>query len=139
MKKNVMLLVRGTQAAPGEKPATIELTTEAIWERTGDEITLTYEESLLTGLGDTTTVFRISPGMIVLERTGAVEAAMVFVEGQSSESFYRIEDGALLLRIYAQKMQIHLEDCSGWFDLRYGIEVEGTPMGIIDYHIAVLG
>ena len=137
MKTNVIMLIRGTQTTPGDAPESIELTTAGTMEREGDTVILSYQESPLTGLADTTTTFRIEPDRIILERAGAVESRMEFVEGQVGESLYRIEEGALLLRVLARKMEVNLKEDSGWFHLSYSIEIENTPMGTIDYHITV--
>ena len=134
---NVIMMIRGTQTLPGEEPESIELTTAGTMEREGDAVILQYQESPLTGLADTTTTFRIEPGKITLERTGAVESLMEFVEGQTGESLYRIEEGALLLRVCARKMEVDLQEDAGSFHLCYTVEIENTPMGTIDYHITV--
>ncbi len=134
---NVIMSIRGTQTLPGEEPETIELTTAGTMEREGDTVILQYQESPLTGLSDTTTTFRIMPGRITLERTGAVESLMEFTEGQTGESLYRIEEGALLLRVCARKMEVDLQEDRGSFHLCYTVEIENTPMGTIDYHITV--
>ena len=137
MKKNVLILIRGTQTTPGEAPECIELTTAGVMEREGETVVLSYQESPLTGLAGTTTAFRIEPGKITLERTGTVESVMEFVEGQVGESLYRIEEGALLLRVLAKRMEVDLQEDSGVLHLCYAIEIENTPMGTIDYHITV--
>ncbi len=137
MKKEVILLISGTQTAPGCAPETIELTTTAEYRREGESIILRYQESPLTGLTGTTTQFTIRPGVILLERHGAVESVMEFVEGKTSESLYRIEEGALLLRVIAKKMTVEIENDVGFFELNYGIEIEDTPMGTIEYHITI--
>ena len=137
MKRNVLILIRGTQTSPGAEPESIELTTAGTMEREGETVTLSYQESPLTGLAGTTTAFRIEPGKITLERTGTVESVMEFVEGQVGESLYRIEEGALLLRVLAKKMDVDLQEDSGVLHLCYAIEIENTPMGTIDYHISV--
>ena len=62
---------------------------------------------------------------------------MEFVEGQVGESLYRIEEGALLLRVLAKRMEVDLQEDSGVLHLCYAIEIENTPMGTIDYHITV--
>ena len=134
---NVIMMIRGTQTFPGEEPESIELTTAGTMEREGDAVILQYQESPLTGLADTTTTFRIAPGKITLERSGAVESLMEFVEGQTGESLYRIEEGALLLRVCARKMEVDLQEDAGSFHLCYTVEIENTPMGTIDYHITV--
>ena len=137
MKQNVLILIRGTQTTPGSEPETIELTTAGVMEREGETVTLSYQESPLTGLAGTTTAFRVEPGKITLERTGTVESVMEFVEGQVGESLYRIEEGALLLRVLAKKMDVDLQEDHGVLHLCYAIEIENTPMGTIDYHITV--
>ncbi len=137
MKKEVILLISGIQIAPGCEPETIELMTTAEYQREGECIILRYQESPLTGLTGTTTQFTIRPGVIILERHGAVESVMEFVEGKTSESLYRIEEGALLLRVIAKKMTIAIENDVGFFELFYGIEIEDTPMGTIEYHITI--
>lgn len=137
MKKNVLIYIRGTQITPGEEPESVELTTAGTLEREGDTVVLSYQESPLTGLAGTTTAFRIAPDKITLTRTGTVESVMEFVEGQVGESLYRIEEGALLLRVLAKKMEVDLQEDSGFFHLNYAIEIENTPMGTIDYHITV--
>ena len=134
---NVIMMIRGTQTFPGEEPESIELTTAGTMEREGDAVILQYQESPVTGLADTTTTFRIAPGKITLERSGAVESLMEFVEGQTGESLYRIEEGALLLRVCAKKMEVDLQEDAGSFHLCYTVEIENTPMGTIDYHITV--
>ena len=133
MKKNVLILIRGTQTTLGEEPESIELTTAGVMEREGESVVLSYQESPLTGLAGTTTSFRIEQGKI----TGTVESVMEFVEGQVGESLYRIEEGALLLRVLAKKMEADLREDSGVVHLCYAIEIENTPMGTIDYHITV--
>ena len=137
MKQNVVISIAGTQCAPGAAPETVELTTGGTMEQTDGGYQLVYQESELTGMTGTTTTFRVWPGRVILERTGAVESRMEFVEGQSSEALYRIEEGALLLRIRAKKMAVELNPEGGFFDLCYGIDVEDTPMGTVDYHITV--
>lgn len=137
MKKDVLISIRGTQTTPDGEPETIELTTVGTLEQIDKRTILSYQESDLTGLDGTTTSFYIEPGRIVLERVGTVESVMEFEEGKCTESLYRIAEGALLLRVYARKMEVHLESVPGWFSLIYGIEIEGTPTGTIDYHITV--
>lgn len=137
MKKDVLIYISGTQTPPGEAPETVELTTDGTLERAGKGYRVCYEESELTGMVGTTTTFHVQPGQVVLERTGAVESRMEFTEGQVHESLYRIEGGALLLRVCARKLHSALNDEGGTLDLGYTIEIEDMPMGTIDYHIAV--
>ena len=66
---------------------------------------------------------------------GIEAAANTYFSKSASE--LTIAEGALLLRVYARKMEVHLQSIPGWFSLTYGIEIEGTSAGIIDYHITV--
>lgn len=137
MKNNVLITIRGTQTSPTNEQEVIELTTDATLKQVGNEYELSYSESDLTGLSGTITTFSITQNRIILKRSGTVESKMEFIEGQSTDSLYQIDEGALLIHISTKKIQIHLCEDSGWIDLCYAIEIENTPSGIIDYHITV--
>lgn len=137
MKYDVVISISGTQTPPGEAPETVELTTDGTLEQVGEGYRVCYEESELTGMSGTTTTFHIKPGQVVLERTGVVQSRMEFADGQVHESLYRVEEGALLLRVCARRLESSLSSEGGTLDLGYTIEIEDVPMGTIDYHIAV--
>ena len=136
MKKNVLLSIRGRQNYQGQDPDVIEMVTEGTLELRPDGWEISYEESELTGL-KVHTSFASQNGVITLTRSGALNSQMVFQEGVSHDSLYQTEFGALMITVTARALEDALSEQGGTVDLSYGIEIEQTAAGTIDYHLDV--
>lgn len=137
MKKTVMLSICGRQNYPGQEPDCIELVTEGVLESTASGWVLTYEESDLTGLQGVTTTFQVEPGVITLTRKGPLNSQMVFQENVPHESLYQMEFGALMITVCATEVRYEITEEGGTIDLVYGIEIEQSAAGMIDYHLDI--
>ena len=134
----VMLSIVGRQSYVGQDPDAIELVTEGTMELQGDVWQISYEESDLTGLEGVTTTFRVSPRGVTLRRTGKLQSQMIFQEGKRHESLYQLDFGALMITVCARQIRYSLsENEAGTVDLVYGIEIEGSAAGTVDYHLDV--
>lgn len=137
MKTKVLLSIEGRQSYAGQEPEVIELVTEGTLEQTADGWIISYDESDLTGMQGVTTSFTILPTKLILTRTGKLNSQMVFQEGIRHESLYQMEFGALMLSVCARKICVELDPNGGVIDLSYGIEIEQTEAGVIDYHLDI--
>lgn len=133
----VVLSIEGKQSYLDQEPEVIELVTEGVLENHGEQWSLSYEESDLTGLAGVTTTFQIQPGKVILNRSGRLTSQMIFVEGQKHDSLYQMEFGALMLSIRATRVEYTLSPDGGTVDLSYQIEIEQTSAGTIDYHLEI--
>lgn len=83
IEKQVILFVRGEQSFDGLEPDITELMTEGVMTiDSGGGISLSYQETELTGMEGTTTCFTIQDDRVVLSRTGGVSSQMVFQQGK---------------------------------------------------------
>lgn len=137
MKREVVLSLRGRQSYVDQEPEVIELVTEGTLEEIDGGWNIRYEESDLTGLAGVTTEFRVEPGKVVLTRTGKLNSQMVFMEGVFHDSLYQLEFGALMITVCASKIKWDLSENGGTVDLVYGIEIEQTAAGVVDYHLEI--
>ena len=137
MKKEVMLSIRGRQAYDGQEPEVIELVTDGTMEFRNGGWDISYEESALTGLEGVTTVFRVEPGKVILNRTGRLNSQMVFQQGIAHDSLYQMEFGALMLTVQATSVYYDIVPDGGTIDLVYNISIENTEAGVIDYHLDI--
>lgn len=138
MKKTVMLSLRGKQSYMDQEPEIIELVTEGTLEQLDNGWQLNYEETALTGLEGVTTTFLIHPGEIILSRTGKLKSEMIFRVGEMHDSLYQMEFGALMITVCATKVDYDISpDASGVVDLVYGIEIEHSEGGVIEYHLEI--
>jgi uncharacterized beta-barrel protein YwiB (DUF1934 family) len=137
MKHAVVLSIRGTQRYEDQEPEVIELVTEGTMEFRDGGWDISYEESALTGLEGVTTTFRVQPDQITLTRTGKLNSQMIFRQGERHDSLYQMEFGALMLTVEAKFMYFDIIPEGGTIDLTYGISIENTQAGIIDYHLDI--
>ena len=138
MKKGVMLSVRGRQVYADQEPDVIELVTEGTLEFRDGGWDICYEESELTGLQGVTTLFRVEPDKIILTRTGRLNSQMVFQKDVRHDSLYQMEFGALMITVCANRIVVHLDENGGIVDLTYGIEIEQSTAGEVDYHLTIV-
>jgi uncharacterized beta-barrel protein YwiB (DUF1934 family) len=137
MKRTVVLSIRGTQHYEDQEPEVIELVTEGTMEFRDGGWDVAYEESALTGLEGVTTTFRVEPNQITLTRTGKLNSQMIFRQGERHDSLYQMEFGTLMLTVEAKFMYFDILPEGGSIDLTYGISIENTQAGIIDYHLDI--
>ena len=84
-----------------------------------------------------TTTFTVEDKKLILTRTGKLNSQMVFQEGIRHESLYQMEFGALMISVCARKIKTELSVDGGTIDLSYGIEIEQTEAGTIEYHLDI--
>ena len=137
MKIPVMLSICGKQYYGGEEPEVIQLETEGTLEAIKDGWEIYYEESSLTGMEGINTMFRIQPEKITLIRSGRLNSQMEFQLGVLHESLYQMEFGALMITVCATKIDCRINERGGTVDLTYGIEIEQSAGGVVEYHLDI--
>lgn len=133
----VILSIQGRQTYMGQEPDTIRLDTEGTMEYRDGGWDIAYEESELTGMAGVTTTFRVESDKVTLIRTGKLSSTMVFQEGVSHDSLYRMEFGALMISVKATRLFYDIVPDGGSIDLVYNIVIENTEAGVIDYHLDI--
>ena len=137
MKQKVMLSIQGRQMYAGQEPDTIELVTAGTMDFQDGGWDISYEESDLTGLSGVTTTFRVEQGQVTLSRKGKLLSQMVFRLGQTHESLYQMEFGALMISVTARHVFFDITPEGGSIDLCYDIEIEHSAAGTVDYHLDI--
>ena len=129
----VVLTITGSQRFGTDEPEKTSLVTEGTLEREGDILLLSYEESELTGMEGTTTVFRVEPARITLQRSGTLESQMVFELGHEDRSLYDMGFGALMITVLTDRLENTLTDAGGEMDVSYSVAIENETAGHIDF------
>ncbi|MEY8386881.1 DUF1934 domain-containing protein [Oscillospiraceae bacterium 38-13] len=134
----VLLTIRSEQRYTDMDPDSIELVTEGTLSVTREgEIRLSYEESELTGMEGTTTVFTVQGPRVILSRTGRVNSQMVFEEGKQHTSLYETPFGELAIDIQTSRLRHSLTERGGLLDLQYSISVDHSAAGRNAFKIRV--
>ena len=134
---DALLTICGKQIYEGVEPEVIELVTEGVLDAIPGGWEIRYEESPLTGMEGVTTTFRIEQDKITLIRTGKLNSEMVFQVGLLHESLYQMEFGALMISVCATKVSYDISERGGVVDLHYGIDIEQSAGGIVEYHLDI--
>lgn len=137
MKQAVMLSICGKQFYDEQEPEVIELVTEGTLEAIDGGWEICYEESSLTGLEGVTSTFRIQQDKITLIRSGRLRSQMEFQLGVLHESLYQMEFGTLMITVCATKMDCRIGKTGGTVDLVYGIDIEQSAGGVVEYHLDI--
>lgn len=135
--KKVLLSITGKQTYRDQEPEVMELVTEGAMEFTEGGWNISYQESDLTGLQGVTTTFRVEPEKVTLIRTGPLRSTMEFQIGQSHDSLYQMEFGALMITVTTRHLFFDILPEGGFIDLVYDIEIEKTEGGTVDYHLDI--
>lgn len=137
MKRKVLLSITGKQSYRDQEPEIIELVTEGTMEFQGGGWDISYQESDLTGLRGVTTTFRVEPDKVTLTRTGPLRSTMEFRVGQSHDSLYELEFGALMITVTTKSLFFDILPEGGCIDVSYDIEIEKSEGGQVDYHLDI--
>ena len=128
-KLPVMLSIRGEQYFDGIDPDATELMTEGTMALTEEGMTLSYQETSLTGMEGTTTTFEVCGPRVILTRSGTVNSQMVFEEGRQHTSLYETPFGELSVDIQTSVLKHNLTERGGLMEIKYSIAVEHTVTG----------
>lgn len=137
IEKQIVLFVRGEQSYDGVAPEVTELATEGIMALDGEEISLTYEETELTGMAGTTTRFIVSGDRAALERTGMIQSRMEFKQGERSSSLYETPWGTMVVDIATTKLAHRLTERGGVLEIAFTISVNHQVTGENRFKIRV--
>ena len=138
IEKNVILFVRGEQQFDQGEPEVTELMTEGAMTLEEDgEITLTYQETELTGMEGTTTRFSIRDDTVVLARTGMVNSQLVFQRGKRNSSLYETPWGMMQVDVFTTSLARRLDGRGGILEIKFNISVDHQVAGENQFKIRV--
>jgi len=122
--KDVLITINSTQNLDGDDTAGPELITQGCYDYGSDGIRFSYQESELTGLNGTKTMFHIKPDEVILSRSGTVNSQMVFHPGEHSRFLYKTEFGALTIGLDTRHLENTLNEHGGDILIEYALDFE---------------
>ena len=138
IEKNVILFVRGEQQFEQGEPEVTELMTEGVMTLAEDgEITLTYQETELTGMEGTTTAFSIRDDTVALTRTGLINSQLVFQRGKRNSSLYETPWGMMQVDVFTNRLVYQLDSRGGVLEIKFSISVDHQVTGENQFKIRV--
>ena len=138
MNKKCIISIKGLQTyVSGEDDSDIELFTEGEFYKADGVYFCEYKESEITGLSGTDTTIEIGENYVSLERSGAVNSQMLFMEGRKTSSLYNMQFGELLIDIYTEKLDVNISDSGGEIKVDYIIDINNATTGKNKFEITI--
>jgi uncharacterized beta-barrel protein YwiB (DUF1934 family) len=137
LDKNVIISVKGTRIDLNNEANMTELITEGRYYKQDNAYYVTYNESEVTGLEGTVTTLKLADGVVTLMRTGTVNSHFVFKEGHRHFSHYETEYGNFTISVYADAVDIRLDDSGGEIRVGYQMEIDNNKSGVSDFHMFI--
>lgn len=103
----------------------VELMTEGTCTKDGDALILKYEESELSGLEGSTTVFTVEHGRVIMERQGVFSSYCVLEEGKKFEGSYDTPVGSMRMGVLPLRVESREDKTGGALDLLYVVDIGG--------------
>ena len=129
MQNNVVVSVKGIQKFEGADSDAMELVTEGTFQEESGVYVLQYEESQMTGMGETQTTITVEGDQVTLVRTGQFTSQMVFQEGRQHLSMYNTPYGSLEIGVSTRHLLAELDENGGNIEVDYSIEVDHAVAG----------
>jgi uncharacterized beta-barrel protein YwiB (DUF1934 family) len=121
---NVLISVISRQVDAEGEINEMELTTPGkFYEKAGCRY-ITYKETEISGLGETTTVVKIDPGRVSVIRMGCLEAKQVFSVGEKHDSSYIMPYGTLEIGVTPWVVEARVDEQEGEIRLEYDWEID---------------
>lgn len=128
--EEIMIKIEGSQNFNSSEENKVELTTKGTIEKIENGVSISYEESELTGMKGTTTQIVVNKnGIITLNRSGTVNSCLVFEESKKNISYYDTEAGAFSISVFANYLEAEINENGGSIEIDYILEVDGNLVG----------
>jgi uncharacterized beta-barrel protein YwiB (DUF1934 family) len=137
MSKDVIISVKGTQENEDREQNTLELITEGKYYQKGSNYYITYKESEVTGMEGTTTTLKVGNGVVTLMRFGKINSQFVFQKGQKHVSSYDTDYGSFTIGIFANSVDINIDDSGGEIRVGYQMEIDNQGSGRNDFYMFI--
>lgn len=137
MEKSVIISVVGNQNTGHGDSNVLELVTEGKYYKEGNLYYIKYNESEVTGLEGTTTTIKVDDNVVTLMREGLVNSQFVFQKGRKHISYYDTDYGAFVIGVFANNVDIKMDDSGGEISIGYQIDIDNNKTGYNDFYMSV--
>ena len=117
-------IIRISSIQNNDENEQIEVVSKGSFFKENDEYVATYEETEISGLGDTLTTFRVGKNYLSLIREGDTNTSMYFENGSSSSILYNTPYGGISLKVRTNKVDIEMNDGGGNIKVDYDVIVD---------------
>ncbi len=139
MKKEVIISIKGSQSAGAEQGELMEFMTEGKYYIKDGQHYITYKETEVTGLDNTTTTLKTDGKKVTLMRMGSNNSQFIFEQGKHYTGHYETPYGAFTIGVLPRDVQVDIKENSGNIRVNYSLELSGGEMTYNDFCVNFFG
>lgn len=133
-EKRLEAVQEGELFFPQKEARSIQLSTTGELVASEDSISVSYDETEITGLGTSRTTFVLSDDVVCLSRAGDVKSHLVFEHGKRYQLY---SGGNFPISVQCHSLSHNLSAAGGTIDVDYSVEVAGSTVEHNSYSIQV--
>ncbi len=127
---DAIISITGVQHTPTGQQDKVSFVTSGYYGFDNGRVCVSYEESDLTGMGDTLTTFSVTdPMQVILRREGETNSEMIFRQGQKHFILCDTPDGSAALGVDTRRVSSTLNEHGGEMEIAYDVDLNNTPVG----------
>jgi Uncharacterized protein conserved in bacteria len=123
MSKNALISVKSIQDEKNED--SIEVVTPGDFYNDSDKYYVEYDETEISGMEGTKTIFEINPKKFTLIRNGTTATKMEFEDKSENFVMYNTPYGMIEMKILTQELSINVNDNGGDVKIKYDMVLPG--------------
>lgn len=122
-KTDVLLSIKGIHTTEYDTD-TLEFITSGTLVSEGDDCSVSYQETEMTGMeGLVTTLYIHGSDKVVIRRSGSYDSQLILEKGRKNLSHYNTEAGPMLMSVSARNIIASLKDGLGELFVDYTLEI----------------
>ena len=114
----------GDSGLPEGESERVESVYSGFFHKTSDGVLLTYTEG--EGEGACMSEIKYSGGTVSVKRNGAIESELVFEEGKTHTSLYRVPPYTFDAEVVTRRIRASVTDEGGLIELFYNMKIGGA-------------
>jgi uncharacterized beta-barrel protein YwiB (DUF1934 family) len=129
MDKKILLTMKGSHRSTNGEDSSVELITEGRLFKKDGTYYIEYEESEISGMQGTKTMFAVQDNSVTMHRSGTNPSQFLFEQGKKYMNSFLTPFGAVQMEIYPTKVKHELGEDQGKVDLKYQLDIDGRHTG----------
>ncbi|MDV3428737.1 MAG: DUF1934 domain-containing protein [Bacillota bacterium] len=123
MNKKALISVKSIQDEKNDE--IIEVVTPGDFYNDNEKYYVEYDETEISGMEGTKTIFEIDPGKFTLIRNGTTATKMEFEDKSENFVMYNTPYGMIEMKIMTQELSINVNDNGGDVKIKYDMVLPG--------------
>lgn len=124
MDNNVLISIKTYQDIDGEPDEPIELQTVGKFGTVNNKYYIIYDESEMTGFGNTTTTLKVWENNLVVTRRGSHNMKLNYEKGRRNLCLYPTPYGSIGASIKTSEVDFSFGEKSGWLKVIYTLDAD---------------